>query len=157
MEVTTQLANRINSTTESLKRRSQAFKLSGYERFFAGSSRNWNSGGIASIRKKTGSFITGFVINLSHDEKNIFTQLMESARYCTLGEISQALYEVARDNSNQKIYVYIKRNKKWIRKPSNLYLKAIAKTVRDQRNLYNSPYVGREIKIDIKDMSGRNR
>ena len=27
-------------------------------------------------------------------EKNIFAQLMETARYCTLGEISQALYEV---------------------------------------------------------------
>jgi len=28
------------------------------------------------------------------EEKNIFSQLMSTSRYCTLGEITQALYEV---------------------------------------------------------------
>ena len=100
--------------------------LENYSRIFAGTSKKWQNGGVASIYPEFGSKVYGILVEIDNEKLKILDSY-EGGYY-------QEKIIVNTAKENVKAIVYIKKNNDFCEYPSTNYLEAI-NTMLDDRGI----------------------
>jgi len=98
--------------------------IDNYSRIFAGSSKKWQNGGIASIFPEIGSKVYGILVEIDNEKLKVL-DTHEGGYYRDMMEVRRGVEKV-------KAYVYIKRNNEFMEFPSINYLEAIDMMLNDR-------------------------
>lgn len=123
-----QLKERLNVSNDFERK---ATKLKNWIRIFHGKSMKWG-GSVASIKEKTNSYVNGILFKLTKDQLD---KLSEFEKGYELKIFDSSNFE----NSDRDVYTFIKnKDNEQDNPPSEEYLKAIARLLKERRQLLRS-------------------
>jgi hypothetical protein len=136
-----QLKNRLNKSENLIY---YPGYINNYTRIFAGSSKRWDNGGIASIYPCEKSKVYGIIVEIT--EKELISLDLYEGGYNRI--IMKGYNQTLK--REEDVYVYVKENNKFQKFPSNSYMEAIDKMLNNRITDINIDIHNIERKISIK-------